>query len=70
MSLARQPRVDSLDLPVYHLGKSNRPDRLFPCEVFAMVIFVVLLDFTDQGIKNLNDSPHRADVFKEFAEKQ
>ena len=34
-----------------------------------MVIFVVLLDFTDQGIKNLNDSPHRADVFNEFAEK-
>jgi len=34
-----------------------------------MHTFVALLNFTDQGIHNLRDSPHRADVFAEVAEK-
>ncbi len=34
-----------------------------------MATYVVLLDFTERGIKNLQDSPHRADAFNELAEK-
>ena len=34
-----------------------------------MATFIVLLDYTDQGIRNLNDSPQRADAFNESAEK-
>ena len=34
-----------------------------------MPTFIVLLDFTDQGIRNLKDSPQRADAFKQRAEK-
>jgi len=34
-----------------------------------MATFIVLLDFTDKGIRNLKDSPQRADAFNEFAEK-
>jgi uncharacterized protein with GYD domain len=34
-----------------------------------MPTFIVLLDYTDQGIRNLKDSPQRADAFNEFAEK-
>jgi uncharacterized protein with GYD domain len=34
-----------------------------------MGTFIALLDFTDQGIRNIRDSPHRADQFNEFAEK-
>ncbi len=34
-----------------------------------MHTFVTLLNFTDQGIQNLKDSPHRADMFLEVAEK-
>ncbi len=32
-----------------------------------MVTFIALLDFTDQGIRNVRDSPHRADQFNEMA---
>jgi uncharacterized protein with GYD domain len=32
-----------------------------------MSTFIVLLDFTNQGIRNVSDSPHRADRFKEMA---
>ena len=32
-----------------------------------MSTFIVLLDFTDQGIRNVYDSPHRADRFNEMA---
>ena len=35
-----------------------------------MATFIALLDYTDQGIRNLKDSPRRADAFNEFAEKQ
>ena len=35
-----------------------------------MATFIVLLDFTDQGVTNLRDSPQRADAFNAFAEKQ
>ncbi len=35
-----------------------------------MATFIVLLDFTDQGVRNLRDSPQRADAFNEFAEKK
>ena len=34
-----------------------------------MATFIALLDYTDQGIRNLKDSPRRADAFNEFAEK-
>ena len=34
-----------------------------------MATYIALLDFTDQGIRNLEDSPHRADAFNAFAEK-
>ncbi|MEM1448921.1 MAG: GYD domain-containing protein [Planctomycetota bacterium] len=34
-----------------------------------MATYIVLLDFTDQGIRNLEDSPQRADAFNAFAEK-
>jgi uncharacterized protein with GYD domain len=33
-----------------------------------MATFIVLLDFTNQGIRNLKDSPNRADAFNRFAE--
>jgi len=32
-----------------------------------MVTYVVLSNFTDQGIRNVKDSPKRADAFKEMA---
>ena len=32
-----------------------------------MVTYVVLANFTDQGIRNAKDSPKRADAFKEMA---
>ena len=34
-----------------------------------MPTFIALLDFTDQGIHNIKDSPHRADHFAEVAER-
>ncbi len=34
-----------------------------------MATFIVLLDYTDQGVRNLKDSPQRADAFNELAEK-
>ena len=34
-----------------------------------MVTFIALLDFTEQGIRGIKDSPHRADQFNEMAEK-
>lgn len=34
-----------------------------------MATFIVLLDYTDRGIRNVRDSPQRADSFNEFAEK-
>jgi uncharacterized protein with GYD domain len=34
-----------------------------------MVTFIALLDYTDAGIKNIKDSPHRADAFNALAEK-
>jgi uncharacterized protein with GYD domain len=33
-----------------------------------MVTFIALLDYTDQGIRNIKDSPHRADQFNRVAE--
>lgn len=34
-----------------------------------MATFISLLNFTDQGIRNVKDSPNRADAFKEMATK-
>ena len=34
-----------------------------------MGTFIALLDYTDQGIRNIKESPHRADQFGEMAEK-
>ena len=33
-----------------------------------MATFIVLLDFTDQGIRNIEDSTVRADRFNQFAD--
>lgn len=33
-----------------------------------MVTYVVLLKFTDQGIRNAKESPKRADAFKQMAQ--
>jgi uncharacterized protein with GYD domain len=35
-----------------------------------MAINVVLVNFTDQGIKNIKDSPQRAKAFRDLAKKQ
>ncbi len=32
-----------------------------------MAMYVVLANFTDQGVKNVKDSPKRAEAFKELA---
>ena len=32
-----------------------------------MATYVVLANFTDQGVRNVKDSPKRADAFKEMA---
>ncbi|MBR0826613.1 GYD domain-containing protein [Bradyrhizobium manausense] len=32
-----------------------------------MVAYVVLANFTDQGVRNVKDSPKRADAFREMA---
>ena len=34
-----------------------------------MGTFIALLDYTDQGVRNIKDSPHRADQFNAEAEK-
>jgi uncharacterized protein with GYD domain len=34
-----------------------------------MAIYVVLANFTDQGVRNAKDSPNRAEAFKEMAKK-
>lgn len=34
-----------------------------------MATFIALLDYTDQGIRNIHDSPVRADRFQELAER-
>ena len=34
-----------------------------------MATFIALLDYTDQGVQNLSESPQRADAFNEYAEK-
>lgn len=34
-----------------------------------MATFILLVNFTDQGIRNVKDSPKRADAFKEVAKK-
>lgn len=34
-----------------------------------MGTFIALLDYTDAGIRNIKDSPHRADKFNEIAER-
>ena len=34
-----------------------------------MATFIALLDFTEQGIRNIKDSPHRADEFNALAER-
>ena len=33
-----------------------------------MGTFIALLDYTDEGIRNIKDSPHRADQFNRIAE--
>ena len=35
-----------------------------------MATYVVLANFTDQGVRHAKDSPKRADAFKEIAKKQ
>lgn len=38
-------------------------------DAHTMHTFIALLNFTDQGIHNLEDSPHRADKFMEVADR-
>jgi len=33
-----------------------------------MATYIALLDYTDQGVRNIKDSPQRADEFNELAE--
>jgi GYD domain-containing protein len=35
----------------------------------TMATYILLLSFTDQGIRNVKDSPKRADTFKDMAKK-
>jgi uncharacterized protein with GYD domain len=35
----------------------------------AMATYILLANFTDQGVRNAQDSPKRADAFKEMAKK-
>src|SRR5262249_37752661 len=35
----------------------------------TMATYVVLVNFTDQGVRNAKDSPKRADAFKDMAKK-
>jgi uncharacterized protein with GYD domain len=35
-----------------------------------MATFIALLDYTDQGIRDIKDSPHRADHFAAMAEER
>jgi uncharacterized protein with GYD domain len=34
-----------------------------------MALYVILANFTDQGVRNIKDTPKRADAFKAMAEK-
>lgn len=34
-----------------------------------MATFIALLDYTDQGIRNIKDSPQRADAFNDLVER-
>jgi uncharacterized protein with GYD domain len=34
-----------------------------------MAIYVTLVNFTDQGVRNVKDTPKRAEAFKEMAKK-
>ena len=34
-----------------------------------MATFIVLLDYTDQGIRDIKNSPHRADTFNDLCER-
>ena len=34
-----------------------------------MALYIVLANFTEQGIRNIKDSPKRAEAFKEMAKK-
>jgi len=34
-----------------------------------MGTYIAILDYTDQGIRHIKDSPHRADQFNELAER-
>jgi uncharacterized protein with GYD domain len=35
----------------------------------AMATYILLANFTDQGVRNAQDSPKRADAFKDMAKK-
>jgi uncharacterized protein with GYD domain len=37
---------------------------------FIMSHYIILVNFTDQGIKNIKDSPKRAEAFKSAVEKK
>jgi len=49
----------------------NRPGEQCgrsPPEGTDMATYIALLDYTDQGVRNIKDSPQRADEFNELAE--
>src|SRR5262249_8038723 len=49
--------------------RSNRQARAQSRENLAMATYIVLANFTEQGIRNVKDSPQRADAFKDMAKK-
>ena len=62
---AAQPFSDPLSTTAIRFGQSTSHGR--PEIVSTMVTYVVLANFTDQGVRNVKDSPKRADAFKEMA---
>lgn len=53
-------------LPCQGLGRRNSVDHL---KEEIMATFISLVNFTDQGIRNVKDSPERFAAFKAMAEK-
>jgi len=50
-------------------AESSRRTRAEIREDTTMPTYIVLASFTEQGIKNVKDSPKRADAFKDGAKK-
>jgi uncharacterized protein with GYD domain len=49
--------------------RSQRRVRIDPSMEEVMALFIVLANFTEQGIRNVKDSPKRAEAFRDMAKK-